>query len=69
MKILEANAVSSSDYLNDILKVFKDVSIYENFRLHLKIFKLEKIRGTLVDIEKMLIELDSKYYNLVKSNG
>ena len=65
---LEANDVLSSSHVDDVLAVFKDKSCCEDFRLHLKMFEMDKLKGITLDIELMLTELDAKCTNLVKQN-
>ena len=63
---LEANDILSYDHLNNIIAVFKEKSCYKDFCLRLKIFKMEKIKGSKVKIKLILTELDSKYTSLLK---
>ena len=65
---LEANDVISGDHIDDIIAVFKDKTTCEDFRLHLKMFEMEKLKGRMIDIEAMLTELNSKFTSLAKQN-
>ena len=65
---LGANGILSNSHIDDVIAVFKDKSYCEDFRLHLKMFEMDKIKGNTIDIELMLTELESKYTNLVKQN-
>ena len=56
----------ASAHVEDVIAVFKDEHWCEDFRLHLKIFEMDKLKGKVIDIELMLTELDSKHTNLLR---
>ena len=63
---LEAIYALTSACVDDVISAFKDKSCCEDFRLHLKIFEMDKLKGNSIDIELMLKELDSKCTNILK---
>ena len=65
---LEANNIDSKDHLDNALAMFKDKSCCEDFCLHLKMFKMDKLKGNTIDIDSMLTELDSKHTSLLRQN-
>ena len=68
VSILEANDINSSNYLDNVITVFKDKSYCEDFHLYLRIFEIEKLKDNKVDIDIILAELDSKYTSLLYQN-
>ena len=64
--LLGANDALNSAHVDDVITVFKDKSCCQDFRLHLKIFEMNKLKGNAIDIELTLTELDSKCTNLVR---
>ena len=54
---LEANDITSSDHVDEVIAVFKDKSCCEDFRLHQKMFEMDKLEGNKIDIELMLTEI------------
>ena len=64
--LLEANDAFTGAHVDDVIAVFKDKSCCEDFRLHLKMFEMDKLKGNAIGIELMLTELDSKCTNIVR---
>ena len=64
--LLEANDVLASAHIDDVIAVFEDESCCEDFRSHLKMFEMDKLKGNSIGIELMLTELDSNHTNLLK---
>ena len=62
---LEVNDIISSSYLDNAIAVFKGNSCCEDFRLHFKIFEMDKLKSINVDIEMMLTKLDTKHTSLL----
>ena len=54
---LEANDFLSNTHVDDVIAVFKDKTCCEDFRLQLKMLKMEKLKGSKIDIKLTLTEL------------
>ena len=65
---IEVNAISSVNHTDDEIAVFEHNAWCEDFRLHLKMFEMKKIQGNEVDLELMLIELETKHTNIINKN-
>ena len=67
VKTIQANKVELRILYSDIFEAFSDLSLHEDFRLHLKFFEMRHDDGETMNIQDMLTSLDRKYCNLVKS--
>ena len=47
---LEASDILSSSYAEDVIAVFREKTCCEDFRLHLKIFEMDKLKGNAIEI-------------------
>ena len=66
--MLEANDINCNDHIDNVFIVFKDKTCCKHVLLHLKMIQLDKLKGNMVDIEKILRELDFKYTSLLRQN-
>ena len=63
---LEANVVDLNKHISDVFDALSDDNLYEDFRLHLKIYKMKYNEGNELEMEKMLTDLEMKYLKLVR---
>ena len=63
---LEANVVDLNKHISDVFDALSDDNLYEDFRLHLKIYKMKYNEGNELEMEKMLTDLETKYLKLVR---
>ena len=62
----EDNNLLTRSHIDDVIAISKDKFYYEDFHLHLKMFEIDKLKENTIEIELMLIELDSKHSNILR---
>ena len=66
--MLKVNYIASSDQVNDIIAVLKDDTSYEDFCLHLKMFEIDKLKESTINVDIVLTKLNFKCASLLKQN-